>query len=199
MDVSAHNGEIDWQAVAADGYSFAMIRVGYRGYTEGNLYIDRNFYQNIEGAQAAGLSVGVYFFSQAITVDEAVEEAQLALQALEGYSIDYPVVFDWEPISGATARTDELDTDTLCACAAAFCRTVEAAGYRGMIYFYPHITEERYDLSRLTEFDFWYANYKELDDIGYPVHMWQYTSAGTVAGMKGEVDLNCCFVRYGKR
>ena len=114
VDVSAHQGEIDWEKAAADGIQFAMIRLGYRGYTEGEIGLDPYFLRNIEGAQAAGLDVGVYFFSQAITKDEAVEEAKFVLNWIEGYELDYPIFFDWEDIE-ADARTDGYaDADRLC-------------------------------------------------------------------------------------
>lgn len=146
IDVSTHQGEIDWQAVAGDGVEFAMIRLGYRGYTAGSLNLDARFVQNIEGALEAGLKVGVYFFSQAITVEEAIEEAQFVLDALEPYAglLDFPVVFDWEDIGTTTARTYKLDTDILNACALAFCGEIEAAGYEPMIYFYPNLGAKRY-------------------------------------------------------
>ena len=106
VDVSAHQGEIDWQKVADSGVDFAIIRAGYRGYgQEGKLLQDENFEQNIRGALNAGLDVGVYFFSQATNVWEVEEEAQQLLKALEGYPITYPVVFDWERITHSAAST----------------------------------------------------------------------------------------------
>ena len=127
VDVSAYQKEINWQAVAADGIDFAILRMGYRGYTEGGLFTDQYFEQNLRGAREAGLEIGIYFFSQAVTPEEAQAEAQYVLDALEGYDISYPVAFDWEPISDAEARTAGLDGDTLARCAAAFCEKVEQA------------------------------------------------------------------------
>ncbi|MGI5962970.1 MAG: GH25 family lysozyme [Lawsonibacter sp.] len=130
IDVSFYQKEIDWQAVADDGVDFAIIRLGYRGYTEGGLRTDSQFEANLQGALDAGIETGVYFFSQAITPQEAEEEAEFVLQQLAQRPLAYPVVFDWEFITpGEQARTDMMDGDTLTQCALAFCRTIEAAGY----------------------------------------------------------------------
>ena len=134
IDVSQFQREIDWEAVKNDGVDYAMIRIGGRGYGNGQLYEDTNFEENIEGALDAGLDVGVYFFSQAISVEEAREEAAYLLERIAPYDITYPVVFDWEVIGKSNARADNLDTDTLGACANAFCEAVAAAGYEPMIY-----------------------------------------------------------------
>ena len=121
IDVSVYQGDIDWEAVKADGIDYAIIRLGFRGYgSTGSMNLDENFIANIEGATAAGLDVGVYFFSQAITPEEAREEAEFVLHYLEGYELTYPVVFDWEVIGKTTARTYGLDTRTLCESANAF-------------------------------------------------------------------------------
>ena len=110
MDVSTYQGEVDWQAVAADGIDFAILRLGYRGYTEGGLFMDESFSRNLQGALDAGLEVGVYFFSQAITPEEAEAEAAYILNAIDGYTVTYPIAFDWEPIApGSNARTEGLD------------------------------------------------------------------------------------------
>lgn len=199
IDVSTHQGSIDWQAVAADGVEFAMIRLGYRGYTVGALNLDARFVENIEGALDAGLKVGVYFFSQAITVEEAIEEAHFVLDALAPYGdrLDFPVVFDWEDIGTTSARTYKLDRAILNACALAFCGEIKAAGYDTMIYFYPNLGAKRYDLDIIDEYPFWYCRY----DLGYPdlerpFRMWQYSDSGSVAGIAGKVDLNICFWPY---
>ena len=125
VDVSSYQGEIDWERVAEAGVDFAMVRLGFRGYTEGGLYEDDRFRENLEGAMAAGLDVGVYFFSQAVTEEEAREEARFVLERLEGYDITYPVVFDWERQSASDSRTLETDGAAQTACAAAFCQAIE--------------------------------------------------------------------------
>lgn len=203
VDVSAYQKEIDWQAVAADGIDFAILRVGGRGYgPEGNLYWDKYFEQNLAGATAAGLDVGIYFFSQAITPQEAEEEAWQVLSHLQGRPLTYPIVFDWETISGTPARTDYLDTATLTACAKTFCECIAIAGYQPMVYFNATNGLLDYDLSQLTAYPFWYAYYLPSTStdpwLYYDFRMWQYTSSGTVAGIPGRADMNICFYPYGK-
>ena len=134
VDVSSHQQDIDWELVAANGVEFAMIRVGYRGYTEGEIQPDDYFTQNIEGALAAGLDVGVYFFSQALDEKEAIDEANFVLESIKDYPLSYPVIFDWEDIQ-ADARTDGMDSVQLTKNAIAFCGAVEKAGYRAGVYF----------------------------------------------------------------
>ncbi|MBO6055167.1 MAG: S-layer homology domain-containing protein, partial [Oscillospiraceae bacterium] len=129
MDVSSHNGEINWRAAADAGVQFAMIRVGYRGYTEGKLYLDDRFRENLRGVMNAGLKVGVYFFSQAVTREEAVEEAEMLLDALDGTALAFPVVYDYEPMNYKRSRTKDLDAEVVTMCMKAFCRRVEQAGY----------------------------------------------------------------------
>ena len=203
VDVSAYQKDIDWWAVAADGIDYAILRIGGRGYGyKGNLYWDTYFEQNLAGAQAAGLDVGIYFFSQAISPWEAEEEAREVLAHLGGRPLTYPVVYDWESISGVGARTDGLDTATLTACARAFCDTIAAAGYQPMVYFNATDGLLRYDLSQLTAYPFWYAYYLPSDStdpwLYYDFRMWQYTSSGSVAGIPGRADMNICFNPYGK-
>lgn len=190
VDVSAYQKEIDWQAVAEDGIDFAILRMGYRGYTEGGLFTDQYFEQNLQGAQNAGLEIGVYFFSQAITPEEAQAEARYVLDALEGYDIVYPVAFDWEPISDAGARTAGLDGEMLTRCAAAFCETVKEAGYRPAVYFNQTLGYLRYDLRKLTDYNLWLAEYDSKPDFYYHFDLWQYTHTGQVAGIEGDVDLD---------
>jgi GH25 family lysozyme M1 (1,4-beta-N-acetylmuramidase) len=196
IDVSAHQKEIDWQAVAEDGAQFAMIRLGYRGYTVGNLNEDAWFRRNIEGALAAGLEVGVYFFSQAVSAEEAQEEARFTLELLEPYRdrITLPVVYDWEDIGTKDARTYKLDRNILDACALAFCGEIERAGYDPMIYFYQYLGEERYHLDATDQYPFWYCHYKTpWPNLERPFQMWQYTSSGKINGVEGNVDWNICF------
>ncbi|NBI66031.1 glycoside hydrolase [Pseudoflavonifractor sp. 60] len=191
IDVSAYQQEIDWAAVAADGIDFAILRVGYRGYTEGGLFLDQTFEQNLRGATSAGLDVGVYFFSQAITPQEARQEADYVLSAIEGYEITWPLAFDWEPISaGSNARTDGLDNDTLTQCAAAFCERVRDAGLQPAVYFNQSLGYLRYDLRELTEYNLWLAEYDTKPDFYYHFDLWQYTHTGQVDGIEGNVDLD---------
>ena len=190
IDVSSHQGLIDWNKVAGDGVEFAILRAAYRGYTAGSLNKDSTFDYNAQQAAQNGLQVGAYIFSQAITVEEAVQEADFLLEILAGKPIDGPVAFDWEVIGTKDARTYGLDTDTLCAAANAFCRRIEQAGYSPMIYFNSYAGYVKYDLSRILEYPFWFAQYKEKPDFYYNFQMWQYTSSGKVNGIDGNVDLD---------
>lgn len=197
IDVSSHQGEIDWQKVAASGVEFVFVRVGYRGYGKsGSLNTDKNYKQNIEGAKAAGLKVGVYFFSQAISMTEAIEEARMTLDLIKDYEIDYPIVFDWEIIGTASARTDNVSMQTLCSAANAFCDVIESAGYMPMVYFNKHVGYTKYDLSTVKDNYFWFAQYSDTPDFYYDFDIWQYTSSGRVDGIKGNVDMNISFTDF---
>ena len=191
VDVSTFSGEIDWEAVKADGIHFAMIRLGFRGYgDEGKLMMDEQFLANVQGAAEAGLDVGVYFFSQAITVEEAEEEAEYVLNALKGHSITYPVVFDLEKIGYDTARTDDLSVEMATQITQTFCERVAQAGYHPMIYGNTPWLMDRIDLTQLTEYQLWLAQYQQTPTFPYQFHMWQYSHQGTVAGIEGSVDMN---------
>ena len=192
IDVSEHNGEIDWEAAAADGIEFAMIRVGYRGYTEGDVYEDERFEKNYQGAKAAGLKVGAYFFSQAVSAEEAAEEAELALKALKGHPLDLPLAYDWETIGDENARADDIDCETLTACTQEFCRKVSKK-YDAMIYTNAYQGYYLLSLGELSEYPVWFAGYAETPVFYYRYDIWQYTNKGVVAGIEGDVDLNILF------
>ena len=192
IDISSHQGQIDWQAVADAGVDFAIIRVGYRGYTTGVMEEDPMYYANMEGALAAGLDVGVYFYSQAISTAEAREEAQFVLDRIGGYEITYPIMFDWEQ-GEQEERTDHMDNETLTNCAVAFCDAIEANGYRSGCYFNQSFGYDRFDLRQLDDYCFWLAEYDTHQSFLYDVELWQYTNAGSVPGIDTPVDLNLCF------
>lgn len=193
IDVSTHQKEIDWPAVAADGIEFAILRLGHRGYTEGGLFLDEAFTRNLQGALDAGLEVGVYFFSQAVTPQEAEEEADYVLETLAGQELSFPVAFDWESIQGDQARTDGLDGETMTRCAAAFCKRIEDAGYRPAVYFNRTQGYLHYDLRDLTDYELWLAEYATPPDFYYHFDLWQYTHTGRVDGIEGDVDLDLAF------
>ena len=193
VDVSVYQGDVDWQAVADAGVEFAIIRAGYRGYSQGSIQPDVNFENNMEGALKAGLDVGVYFFSQATTVREAEEEADYVLEAIRSYPVTYPVVFDWEFIDGQTARTDGMEGAHMTQCAKTFCELVAAGGYTPMVYFNQEQGYLYYQLDQLDGFSFWLAEYDQKPDFFYDFEMWQYTHTGTVPGIQGNVDLNLAF------
>ncbi len=200
VDVSKYQETIDWKKVAADGVEFAIIRLGFRGMgTQGTCELDPYFKQNVEGAKAAGIEVGVYFFTQATTVEEAKEEAKFVIDNLKGYDITWPVVFDTEEITSyKAARANSLSRETRTACTKAFLTEIRDAGYTPMLYANTRWSILKLDLSELSEFDFWYAYYGDEPYYPYKFSMWQYTSSGKVDGIKGNADLNISFVDYGK-
>lgn len=197
LDVSSHQGYIDWNAVAESGVDYVILRAGYRGYGDGSIHQDEYFEANIAGATQAGLSVGVYFFSQALSQEEAEAEAHTVLSLVEGYCLDYPIYFDWEPVSDDSARTATISSSELTACAKRFCQTVEEAGYRAGIYFNLSMAMHHYQLYELKDYEFWLAEYQDTPSYPYSFGMWQYTNQGTVPGIDTSVDLNLCFKAYG--
>ncbi|MBQ4043697.1 MAG: S-layer homology domain-containing protein [Clostridia bacterium] len=200
VDVSSWQGNnIDWKKLKEEGVYFAFIRVGYRGYESGLLNEDTNFRKNVEGALEAGIKVGVYFFSQALNPEEAMEEANFVLDRIRDYDISFPVVFDWETISSDTARTNDIETEQLCQAANVFCHTVRDAGYIPMVYSNQSVSLLNYDLGRLQEWDFWYAEYKEYPTFYYDFDIWQYGSSGIFKGVPDAyVDTNISFIDYSK-
>ncbi len=192
IDVSSHQGTIDWNAVSQDGIDFAMIRCGTRGYTEGSLFADETFYTNADGAQAAGIPFGVYFFSQAINEQEAIEEAEYVLELIQGMEISCPIAYDLEDMPSYNARANDLSAEQITANAEAFCNRIKQAGYEVMIYGNQHDLS-RYDLEHLNE-EIWYAEYNGTQPTtSIPLVMWQYTSTGSVSGISTNVDLNILF------
>lgn len=194
IDVSEHQGDIDWQAVHDSGVDFAIIRAGYRGYSEGKLYTDANFEKNVQGALAAGLKVGIYFFSQAVSVNEAEEEAQYLLTVINGYDVSLPVYFDWEYVSSESGtRTENVSGEMITDCCLAFCKLVGNAGYEPGVYFYRSLGYYDYALDKLTGLVFWVGAPGDSPDFYYAHRMWQYSFTGKVSGIEGETDLNLLF------
>lgn len=194
IDVSSYQGEIDWAKVAESGVEFAIIRLGYRGYESGKLVEDKFARANLEGAAAAGIRLGAYFFSQALNVEEAREEARFVLEIMKDYEITMPVVFDWEHINNETARTNGMDPYVATDCAKAFLEVIEEAGYWPMMYFNSFQARKLFYLDQLMEYDFWLALYSDRLTFPYKVDMWQYTCTGTVPGVFGDVDVNVLFM-----
>ena len=193
IDVSHFQGKIDWNAVAADGVEFAFIRVGNRGYGSGALLEDSNFVRNIKGANAAGVKVGVYYFSQAITEEEAVEEANFVLEQIAPYQIDCPVVCDMEMIAGDEGRADSLTPKQRTELIKLFCDTIADAGYTPMIYMNLELAAIRINLAELEGYDKWFAYYNPEMYFPYEYKVWQYSEKGTVAGISEPVDMNIAF------
>ena len=204
IDVSRYQNDVDWEAVAGDGIDFAIIRAGGRSYgrgkDSGKIYDDPVFDQNMQGAIDAGLDVGAYFFSSAITVEEAVEEADLLLSMLEPYRehITYPVVCDWEYIGGSDSRAYGVDSEVITRCIIAFCERVREAGYTPMLYFNKFCGYVKMDLRDLVQYNFWFAEYTDYPSCIYGFQFWQYSCTGRVAGIDSDVDLDLCFVPFGK-
>ena len=194
IDVSKWNEEIDWEKVKDAGIEYAIIRCGYRGASSGSLVIDPNFTENIEGAIAADIPVGVYFFTQAVTESEAVEEASMVIHLIEEYDVDYPVFLDSES-AGGKGRADDLSVEQRTTVHNAFLQTIAAAGYETGVYGSRNWLEKQLDMERLSDYNTWLAEYTEAP--GYPeyYHIWQYTSKGTVPGISTRVDLNLCYMK----
>lgn len=193
VDVSDLQGKIDWERVSEDGIDFAMIRLGRRGYTEGNIYLDNYYYENVSGVQSEGMPFGVYFFSQAITENEAIEEANFVIKHLSGSGISYPVVFDHEPVESADGRANNLSKNELTHITKAFCQKIEDAGYTPMIYGNA-FDMERLNLNDLKGIDVWYAEYESSQPTGqFDFAMWQYSSTANVSGINTQADLSILF------
>ena len=200
IDVSKWQYDVNWKKVAAAGIDYAIIRLGYRGTAAaGNTAMDPYFEQNIKGALNAGVQVGVYYFTQAVTVEEAIEEANIVIDALKGYNITFPVVYDTEYREGG--RANDLSNAERTACAKAFCDTILAAGYTPVIYSSTNWAVLDLDLEGLQGYDFWYAYYGKPEDLYLPYNftMWQYTDSGRVDGIETSVDLNISFMDYSTR
>lgn len=193
IDVSKWNKEIDWQAVKEEGIEFAIIRCGYRGAASGALVIDPMYEENIKGAIDAGIPVGVYFFTQAINEVEAVEEASMVIRLIEDYDVDYPVFLDSES-AGGKGRADMLDAEERTNVHEAFLETVSAAGYETGIYASKNWLNDRINMTDLSTYKTWLAEYTDVPSYDEYYHMWQYTSKGTVDGIETHVDLNLCYM-----
>ena len=201
IDVSEFQGEeIDWKQVKKSGVEFAIIRLGYRAYGEsGDLVLDAMYEQNIREASKVGIDVGVYFFSQAISAAEAVEEAEFVLDHVKKYDITGPVVYDTEEIKWDAARTDENTKQEFTNYCKVFCDTVSHAGYDPMIYSNMEWMAFTLDMEELSEYDFWYADYCEIPQCPYDYKIWQYSESGAVPGISANVDLNLWFEKENKR
>ena len=193
VDVSSYQKDVDWEKVREAGFEFAILRVGFRGYGQtGVLNPDKYAQKNYENATAAGLKVGVYFFSQAITTEEAVEEAEYVLQLIDGWQLQMPVVYDWECLAD-DYRTVGVDSRTLTDCTKAFCDRIRQGGYEPMVYFNPSQSRTQLHLEELVDYKFWLAMYSDYMTYEYKVDMWQYTNRGSVPGIKGNADINLWF------
>ena len=192
IDVSTWQGNINWEKVKKSGVEYVMIRLGYRGTSVGSVFADDTAVKNYEGATAAGLKVGGYFFSQAITEQEAIEKAEFVLDMIKDWDIQMPIVFDWE-FMGEDARTYQMDARLLTDCTKAFCDRIREEGYEPMIYFNVNQGNNLLFLEELVEYRFWLAMYESEMVYPYKIDMWQYTQTGSVPGIGGNVDMNLYF------
>ncbi len=188
IDVSKFQGSIDWNAVKNDGITFAIIRCGYRGYGSGALVEDSTYRRNIQGAINAGLKVGVYFYSQAVNEQEAVEEASMVLSLVSGYSLPLGVYYDTESVSGG--RANALSAAERTACAVAFCETIRGAGYRAGVYSYASWFYNALNFANISKYNIWIAQYRDKLSFSYKYNIWQYTGSGRVNGISKPVDMN---------
>ena len=193
IDVSRWNQTIDWEKVKEDGIEFAIIRCGYRGATSGSLVLDPLYEENIKGAIAAGIPVGVYFFTQAVSEMEAIEEASMVIRLIEDYDVDYPVFLDSES-AGGKGRADSLEADERTKYHKAFLETVASAGYETGVYASRNWLNNRLDMTRLSQYKVWLAEYADAPTYDKYYDMWQYTSKGSVNGIETRVDLDMCYI-----
>lgn len=197
IDVSKYQENINWKKVAGDGVEYAFIRLGIRGATEGKLILDENYEDNIEGALENDINVGVYFFTQALDKEEAVEEAEFVLQHLEGYDVTYPIVLDAEEVTTKNPRTREMTRQDWTDVCIAFCDRIKDAGYTPMIYGNLKTFLLMVDLEQLEAYEKWFAYYQTPLYFPYEFSIWQYTSTGSVNGIKGDVDMNVSMKDWG--
>lgn len=191
IDVSKFQSTINWSQVKAAGIDFAIIRVGYRGATAGALVEDSQYRANIRGATAAGIPVGLYFYSQAINEEEAREEALMVLSLCGGYRISYPIYYDTENFGGG--RADKISAAQRTACAIAFCETIRSAGYTAGVYSYASWFYNNLNFSNISKYPIWIAQYRDKLDFKYGYSIWQYTGSGRVPGISTAVDMNIAY------
>ncbi|MBQ2115752.1 MAG: glycoside hydrolase family 25 protein [Lachnospiraceae bacterium] len=193
IDVSKYQGDIDWEKVSADGVEYAFVRLGVRGYQSGKIVADEYFDQNMRGACDAGIRTGVYFFTQAVNTAEALEEANFVIESIKNYDVTCPVVFDVEHVANSNARANELSQQERTDITIAFCNAIRDAGYIPMIYGNVKCFTKMLDMTRLNEYEKWYAFYDDYMYMPYDVSCWQYTEKGKVKGISGNVDMNISY------
>ncbi len=195
IDVSSHQKDIDWDKVKEAGIEFVYIRCGYRGYQTGLLNTDEMFYDHYNGAKEAGLKVGVYFFSHAINIDEAIEEAYYTYELIKDLDIDLEVVYDLEDIDYDESRLEGVSSDTRTDCAMAFSSKIQELGYDPMIYTNLYWTEIHYDLEKVMNYPIWFAQYSDTPDFPYYFTLWQYTNSALFDGVDVQTDINLRLVK----
>ena len=195
IDVSSNQDVIDWEKVKAAGVEYAIMRAGYRTYGSGIIKTDECFYWNMKQAQKAGVKTGVYFFSQAISEEEAEQEAQFVLDMLSCFDTDLPIYYDTEQITYDSARTDSLTGEELTANAIAFCEYIKNAGHTPGVYGNQMWLCNTLDLMQLQQYDIWLAKYADELNYPYEIQAWQYSSEGHVDGIGPAVDMDVILER----
>ncbi|MBO4337286.1 MAG: glycoside hydrolase family 25 protein [Lachnospiraceae bacterium] len=200
VDLSYHQENVNWDELESSGIDFVILRCGYRGYSEGGLVKDEKFDQYAAECNARGIPLGVYFFTQAISVEEAEREADFVIDLIKDYDISYPVAFDTEYVSDSNARTntEEIDEDLRTDMCIAFCERIKKAGYYPMIYASENWIRRELNYEALQEYDFWAPQYLEENDFMYDFTIWQYTERGFIKGVDEQVDLDISLVDYTK-
>lgn len=199
VDISKDNGTVDFKKLKKDGVDFVMVRLGYRGYESGNIVIDEEYFDNIQLANEAGLAVGVYFESQATTVEEALEEAEFVVTNLIEMRVTYPVVFDLGLVANDSSRIENIPKTQLTEITNAFCNRIKEVGYKPMVYGDKYWLLRKIDLTMLGDYDIWLSQSGQLPDYPYQFAMWQYTNTGSVGGISGDVNMNISFIDYTQR
>lgn len=193
VDISRHDGEVDWKKLKKDGIEFVVLRCGFRGYQSGKLKADENFQKNIKGAVEAGLDVGVYIFSQADSEKEALEEAALVLKEIKGHKITLPVFYDPEIIRDDPARSDNITGEQFTKNAIVFCEAVKKAGYIPGVYSNMLWEAYEFDMAKLKDYVIWYADYEEQPQSPYAFEFWQY--AEKEGDIKAPYDLDVQIIK----
>ena len=201
VDISKHTGKINFTGIRAAGVDYVMIRLGSRGYSTGQISLDENFKENIEGAIEAELDIGIYFYSQAVSPEEAIQEANFVIQNLEPYRahVKYPIAFDMEFVSNDKSRIEGLSREDKTTVTATFAEGIKAAGYVPMIYGDKEWLIKEVDLTKLQNYDVWLSQETDIPDYPYLYTMWQYDTNSVLNGIDGGADLNICFVNYSDR
>ncbi len=193
IDVSKYQGNIDWTKVAKQDVTYAMLRVGCRGYgTNGTLIKDDRFEQNAKGALKQGIQIGAYFFSQAITEKEVLEEADFVINELKAYDITYPVAINIEAVKGEVTRQDVLSKEERTKLCIVFCEAIKEAGYTPMIYGDVNSFENLLDIEQLAEYDLWICETDDEKEFTHEFVIWQYSREGSVSGISGNANMSIC-------
>ncbi len=197
VSISKEEGYVDFNKLKKAGIQYVMIRLGQRGYGSGQLSLDENYSDNMKRANDAGLDVGVYFYSQAITEAEAVEEANLVIEHLKEYTIAYPVAYVMEKIADDSSRTEKLTVNEKTKVATSFLSTIEAAGYNGVLYGNKEWLIKQLDLTKLKDYDTWLSQNTDIPDYPYKFTMWEYSKTNSIDGIAGNANLSISFIDYG--